>query len=142
MRHGEAETFGESGDSSRNLTQSGIPRIKAQLELLQLPANTVLVSSFYNRAIQTADLVQEKFKMQERFDVDFLTPSSSANTAIAKLQELNADNLFITSHLPLVHLIMNNLGKTYVPFAFNTASIVHLEGDLQTGQMEIVKTYA
>lgn len=130
MRHGDAQPG--NPDSHRPLSNQGREQVRQQTLAHQSAANKLqqLVCSPYTRAVQTARLFAQ---LTENNNIaidwlDDLTPQGNPRAIEGFLQQTQADNLLIVSHLPLVGLLIDYLtGETGT--SMSTASLASLSMD-------------
>lgn len=123
MRHGIAVAGSDPGiraDRERALTQKGIKRIRKSakgLLALGIPFDRILTSSL-KRARQTADLVVEALKMEDRLEeVQELSPDGSVQALLSRLGAFQGKkHLLLVGHEPLlsetVSFLISGGGKT------------------------------
>jgi phosphohistidine phosphatase SixA len=130
MRHGDTQPG--NPDSHRPLSNQGREQVRQQALAHQSGANKLqqLVCSPYTRAAQTARLFAQ---LTENNNIaidwlDDLTPQGNPRAIEGFLQQTQADNLLMVSHLPLVGLLIDYLtGETGT--SMSTASLASLSMD-------------
>ncbi|MDB2594393.1 phosphohistidine phosphatase SixA [Porticoccaceae bacterium] len=130
MRHGDAEPG--HPDRHRPLSAYGRDQITRQALAHQQEANNLqqLACSPYTRAAQTAVLFAQLTNINNiAIDwLDDLTPQGSPRAIEGFLQQTQADNLVMVSHLPLVGLLIDYLtGETGT--SMGTARLASLSMD-------------
>lgn len=103
MRHGEAEQQALT-DPARELTRQGVLDSRAVVaKLIQYsPMIDVALMSPYQRAKQTSSALRVHFP-ELRFDVSKdLEPEASVYDLLDKIEQLEAMQVFIVSHNPLI----------------------------------------
>ena len=130
MRHGDAEPG--IPDRHRPLSDYGRKQVARQALAHQQDASKLqqLVCSPYTRAAQTATLFAQKTNINNiAIDwLDDLTPQGNPRAIEGFLQQTQADNLVMVSHLPLVGLLVDYLtGETGTSMC--TASLASLSMD-------------
>lgn len=130
LRHGEAEAHARS-DDQRQLTDHGRKQVlKSAGHLLGQPLQAILASP-YVRAQQTAALVHQALGFGEPVvTVPWLTPDSDPDEVIARLNTLEAQEVLLVSHQPLVGQLVSLLtdGSRQAAAPMSTASLAELEG--------------
>ena len=130
MRHGEAEGRAPS-DQQRRLTARGQDDALAAGKALAALNIPLLAHSPYTRTCETADAVCNGFA-PTRETWPELTPDSSPEQVIEKLQAIQAECVLLVSHQPLVGkltaLLVDGAAGFGLPFA--TASIARLHCDV------------
>lgn len=130
MRHGDAEPG--NPDRHRPLSNHGREQVSKQALAHKSEANRLqqLVCSPYTRAAQTARLFAQ-LTQSNTIAIDWLddlTPQGNPRAIEGFLQQTQADNLLMVSHLPLVGLLIDYLtGETGTPMG--TASLASLSMD-------------
>lgn len=130
MRHGEAEGRAPS-DQQRHLTARGQHDALVAGKALAEYNIPLLCHSPYTRTCETADAVCHGFSPAREVWPE-LTPDSSPEQLLEKLQTLQAERVLLVSHQPLVGkltaLLVDGSAGFGLPFA--TASIARLSSDI------------
>lgn len=92
IRHGDAGAYTHP-DSQRNLSDLGKAQAHQTADWLNEYANqngspTLFISSPYNRAYQTCEIVKQGFADVEHRIFEHITPDDNANTAIDSLSDM------------------------------------------------------
>lgn len=107
IRHGDAGAYTHP-DSERNLSEIGKAQAQKTAKWLQQNANpTLFISSPYNRAMQTCEIVKQAFADVEHQIFANITPNDDAQTAINGLADLLAnmnddDCVVIVCHMNII----------------------------------------
>ncbi|WP_019518507.1 phosphohistidine phosphatase SixA [Faucicola boevrei] len=107
IRHGDAGAYTHP-DSERNLSEIGKAQAQKTAKWLQQNANpTLFISSPYNRAMQTCEIVKQAFADVEHQIFANITPDDDAQTAINGLADLLAnmnddDCVVIVCHMNII----------------------------------------
>lgn len=107
IRHGDAGAY-TLPDNERNLSEIGKAQAQKTAEWLQQNANpTLFISSPYNRAVQTCEIVKQAFADVEHQIFANITPNDDAQTAINGLADLLAnmnddDCVVIVCHMNII----------------------------------------
>ena len=128
LRHGDAVLGGP--DQSRHLSDYGREQVHKQVlrHYQDINAVDVVVSSPYIRAAQTAEIVVQATAVKSIEWLDDLVPHGSLRLIEAFLQQHQASNVMLVSHLPLVGLLIDYLtGET--ASSMGTASLASLSMD-------------
>jgi phosphohistidine phosphatase SixA len=128
LRHGDAAVGGP--DQSRRLSDHGREQVHKQVlrHYQDINAVDVVVSSPYIRAAQTAEIVMQETAVKSIEWLDDLLPHGSLRLIEAFLQQHQASNVMLVSHLPLVGLLIDYLtGET--ANSMGTASLASLSMD-------------
>jgi len=131
LRHGEA-SYAAASDDERELTPAGIAQT-AEIIMRQqefIPNDIVVFSSSLIRAKQTADIVCDLCSLQPATIWDDLRPESSLERLLKKLQKLDAKNILLVSHQPLVGGMINSLAALAPgQHVMGTSALAHLSGN-------------
>ena len=128
LRHGDAAVGGS--DQSRQLSARGREQVHQQAlrHYQEISAMDVVVCSPYVRAAQTAEIVTRETAVKSIEWLDDLVPHGSLRRVEAFLQQHQASNVLLVSHLPLVGLLIDYLtGET--ANSMGTASLASLSMD-------------
>lgn len=128
LRHGDADLGGP--DQSRQLSAYGREQVRRQAlrHCQEISAVEVVVSSPYVRAAQTTEIVAQTTAVKSIEWLDDLAPHGSLRCVEAFLQQHQASNVLLVSHLPLVGVLIDYLtGET--ANAMGTASLASLSMD-------------
>lgn len=115
VRHGDAGAY-TTPDNKRNLSSLGKTQATQTAEfladLIPTDLNVIMVSSTYNRAIQTADVINGVFKKLDKtldaYSIDNITPNDTLSCAIDSLDvflqnHANDDStVIVVSHMNLI----------------------------------------
>ena len=138
MRHGQA-SFDAQTDEARCLDVIGRSQVEYISKLVDFRVEKILVSP-YLRAQETLQI----FNKTRKFDVEqssLITPEADMKTLIDHLTMREEQSLMIIAHNPLLSYLANQL-TLEDRFAMETASIVHLQGEIMAaGCMNLVKEY-
>lgn len=110
LRHGEAEANAAS-DAARELTPEGVVKTRAMLQkfVARKPRIDKALMSPLQRARQTAALVSHAVP-GVRFDVERgLEPDNDAHTLLAIIERLDAKELLLVGHNPLLSTLLSLL---------------------------------
>lgn len=113
LRHGDAEAG--SPDRTRQLSGYGREQIQRQAVRHQREADALqqIVSSPYVRAAQTAEIFIRTTKINTIDWLDDLTPQGDLRAIEGFLQQTQAEQVLLVSHLPLAGLLIDYLtGET------------------------------
>lgn len=113
LRHGDAEAG--SPDPTRQLSTFGREQVKRQALKHQREAGALeqIVSSPYVRAAQTAEIFIRTTKINTIDWLDDLTPQGDLRAIEGFLQQTQAKQVLLVSHLPLAGLLIDYLtGET------------------------------
>lgn len=133
VRHGDAGAY-TTPDNERNLSSLGKTQATQTAEfladLIPTDLNVIMVSSTYNRAIQTADVINGVFKKLDKtldaYSIDNITPNDTLSCAIDSLDvflqnHANDDStVIVVSHMNLIAKIDAYLTASS-PVAFGLA---------------------
>lgn len=133
VRHGDAGAY-TTPDNERNLSSLGKTQATQTAEfladLIPTDLNVIMVSSTYNRAIQTADVINGVFKKLDKtldaYSIDNITPNDTLSCAIDSLdvflQNHASDDstVIVVSHMNLIAKIDAYLTASS-PVAFGLA---------------------
>lgn len=128
LRHGDANLG--SPDRSRQLSAYGREQVHQQAlrHYRDISAVDVVVSSPYVRAAQTTEIVTQATAVKSIEWLEDLAPQGSLRRVEAFLQQHQAGNVLLVSHLPLVGLLIDYLtGQT--ANSMGTASLASLSMD-------------
>ena len=128
LRHGHADAG--SPDQSRQLSVYGREQVRKQAlrHHRDISATQVVLSSPYVRAAQTAEIITQATAATSIQWSDNLVPNGSLRRVEALLQQYQASNVLLVSHLPLVGLLIDYLtGETAT--SMGTASLASLSMD-------------
>lgn len=128
LRHGHADVG--SPDQSRQLSVYGREQVRKQAlwHHRDISATQVVLSSPYVRAAQTAEIITQATAATSIQWSDDLVPNGSLRQVEALLQQYQASNVLLVSHLPLVGLLIDYLtGETAT--SMDTASLASLSMD-------------
>ena len=129
LRHGDADLG--SPDRSRQLSAYGREQLHQQAlrHYQDISAVDVVVSSPYVRAAQTTEIVTQATALKSIEWLDDLAPHCSLRRVEAFfLQQHQASNVLLVSHLPLVGVLIDYLtGET--ANSMGTASLASLSMD-------------
>lgn len=147
VRHGSAEQ-GADEDSQRNLTTKGLAQVQGagrwlmeQLKHGDLASNTLILSSPYLRAQQTAEAIAEATALSLNILPD-LVPHGKIERIGEQLMSQTQD-LILVSHLPLVGRLAAKLvdGQMYDQ-PWSPAECWLLEGDIAaSGCMSVTSVW-
>ena len=152
VRHAVAEDrmrFARSGlpDAERPLTNNGEKKmVKAARGLARLvPALSVLATSPYTRALDTAKILRRAYGGLPLTRLSLLTPGGSHEETVRWLSEHGASDsdatIAIVGHEPdlgeLVGLLMTGTAKTLFPLAKGGACLLEFEGTIEAGGAEL-----
>lgn len=131
LRHGEA-SYAAPSDDERELTRAGISQtgdiIVQQKDCI--PDDVVVFSSPLIRARQTADIVCKLCSLKAPTIWDDLRPEGNPERLYSKLQQLDANNILLVSHQPLVGSLINNLAALAPgQYRMGTSALACLSGD-------------
>jgi phosphohistidine phosphatase len=138
VRHGSAENKTKlNKDSDRNLTDAGKDEIKrTALNLKQLVPNIdFIISSPFNRAVQSAEIIKREFDLNKELILDEkLSPGSGTESLIEIANKLDAEDIVFVGHEPdfSVHtskLISNSGIKIY--FRKGAVVSIYFEGKVR-----------
>lgn len=107
IRHGDAGAY-TLPDNERNLSALGQAQAQKTAKWLQQNAKpTLFISSPYNRAMQTCNIVKQGFAEIEHQIFDKITPDDDAQTAINGLSDLlenmnDNDCVVIVCHMNII----------------------------------------
>lgn len=138
MRHGEAQPVAAS-DAQRQLTPAGQAQVRQSGEYLHSVAkhfDLVLVSP-YVRAQQTWQIVNDVCpNVGKVLTCDDLVPEASPaqmhDFLDAMLAQMDAENVLLVSHMPIVSYLVAELSTTQMAPIFMTAAVAHVSYDTQT----------
>ena len=138
MRHGQA-SFDAQTDEDRSLDSIGCAQVESASRMVTFEADRILVSP-YLRAKQTL-VIFNKTRQISVEQTQLITPEANIEALIDHLTMRQEQSLMIIAHNPLLSYLANAL--TFEDrYAFNTASIVHLQGEvIAMGCMSLVKEY-
>ncbi len=130
LRHGEAERETHH-DPDRVLTERGKHDAKSAGELLakETSKDLVVLASPYKRAQQTAKAALKALPHHDVVTVEWLQPETDPRTVIKRLDELNASEILLVSHQPLVSALAGVLisGDYRAGPPLHTASLLELK---------------
>lgn len=134
IRHGKAQDYAIS-DKERALTEEGRGELEELIPLWakMLPSPSLLLSSPYRRARETASLVQEKVAPELPLEISpLLCPESQPFDLISLLQQESAETVYLFSHQPfvsrLVSLATSGRESTNVSFPRAGAALIQFPG--------------
>lgn len=131
IRHGDAGAY-TLPDNERNLSEIGKAQAQKTAEWLQQNAKpTLFISSPYNRAVQTCNIVKQAFADVEHQIFANITPDDDAQTAINGLADLlenmnDDDCVVIVCHMNII-AYMAGLLTGEPPESFSLAEARMLE---------------
>lgn len=131
IRHGDAGAY-TLPDNERNLSALGQAQAQKTAEWLQQNAKpTLFISSPYNRAVQTCNIVKQAFADVEHQIFANITPDDDAQTAINGLADLlenmnDDDCVVIVCHMNII-AYMAGLLTGEQPESFSLAEARMLE---------------
>ena len=143
MRHGQAESLAVD-DAARLLTQVGQHEARVMATRLQQDAKIdAVLTSTYERAIQTAHLVAEQqpnIRLFQQYE-DFI-PSADAQNAAELIKALMSfkptlDTWLVVAHMPIVSYIVDQFCPDNMP-VFATASVAEIHYNELTDKAELV----
>lgn len=150
MRHGEAEVTNTS-DVSRNLTAFGRQQVNAAgrwlaAHVLQSSKINIALVSPYLRAQQTFDCLNTIIEVEQKFDIEALTPDAKAVNMHQVVDQFLVENpdtesMILVSHMPLVCFLLDELLINHQGSLFDTASMAMIEYDIEQGGGEFVSFY-
>jgi phosphohistidine phosphatase len=132
VRHGEAEPHAAS-DAQRPLTRHGRAGVARLWESLSQAGHqpSVLVSSPYVRAVQTADEIARYYPGIERREEALIVPDSPPQAVLDWLAAAGLpDGAALVSHMPLVALLTGLLvdgAGARVPFSVGTVACLDVD---------------
>jgi phosphohistidine phosphatase len=145
IRHAIAEdrdAFASTGrdDSERPLTSAGRDKMRRVAAGLcrEVPKIDLLASSPYTRAMQTAELVAEAYRIDEIKKVDALVPESPLDQFLTWLQRRStAKVVAIVGHEPhlgeLVTWLLSGIRESRVDMKKGGACLIEFEGQPGAG---------
>ncbi len=144
MRHAQA-TDSDTSDKQRTLTNKG--RMQAtesalQIEALQLKP-TLIISSDAQRAVQTADILADKFPQSRRLNFHQLYESYTTQDLLSILATcaLSSDEcVAVVGHNPDITYKANQLCEKEIGYYFKTAGFLVLNFDAQEWEEVTART--
>lgn len=140
IRHGIAEDSSPSGDEGRILTKEGIEKLNKIGSFLGeriKEKNVLLYSSPYTRAQQTADVISNYIKPDERFICEHLIPEGSVDDAFRDVTSQECDLCICTGHQPhLGSFVSFAVTGNYQPIVNVTrgcAVLIEFNGSIRRG---------
>lgn len=128
MRHGEAQVNARS-DAARNLTAAGQEDVRRKSGSIRDNYPDVMISSPLVRACQSAEIIMNEISYpNELFIWEELKSSAKVERLVEKLQGLEHGTVLLTSHQPLVSLLVSYLCDETVNFS--PAQICCMQGDI------------
>lgn len=138
VRHGEAQAHAPS-DAERPLTRQGRAAVGRLWGTLQEEGHqpSILISSPYVRAVQTADEIARYYPGMERRREALIVPDTSPLVVLDWLaQAALPDRAALVSHMPLVALLTGLLVEgpgARVPFSVGTVACLEVDVMAQQG---------
>jgi phosphohistidine phosphatase len=128
LRHGDADLGGP--DQCRQLSAFGREQVHRQalMHYQEISAVEVVVSSPYVRSVQTTEIVTQATAVKSIEWLDDLAPHGSLRRVETFLQQHQASNVLLVSHLPLVDMLIDYLTGETVN-SMGTASLASLSMD-------------
>lgn len=133
IRHGDAGAY-TLPDHARNLSDIGKQQAQQTADwLAKNHSPTLFISSPYNRAKQTCEIVQQHFPHVEYFMVDNITPDDDPQIAINTLSELLADIeenacVVVVCHMNIIAYMASILtGEKPAGFQLAEARVLEME---------------
>jgi phosphohistidine phosphatase len=137
VRHGIAEDYHPDGDAARELTEAG--RNKAR-KVFQFVGKTVkpdlLLTSPLVRAVQTAEIAADVFKMKRQMETsDALLPGSGSADVITELLARDEDAVVLFGHNPhLSRLVSDMISRGAADIQLKKASVTALDFEGAPGE--------
>jgi phosphohistidine phosphatase SixA len=135
MRHVEPE-FGEPLDPTREITGVGRKQIAdmARFMVREVGRVDLVISSWFRRAVQTADPMAEALGNARRENVPTLDPDGDPVMALEDIELLaglyGAEHVLVVGHHPLINGLLENLcGVKSDEFHFKHGMIGHVDLD-------------
>jgi len=124
MRHGKAEPKGEKPDELRSLTSEGFRDVESVAGLLPFKPS-IVYSSPYRRAIQTAEVVASRYGVKVSI-VEELKPGVFT---VDSLRKINVrDRALLVGHAPSIELVLSSLiGGGSVKMKASSIAIIEVE---------------
>lgn len=134
IRHGDAGAYTHP-DSERNLSELGQSQAQQTADwLTQHYQPTLFISSPYNRAYQTCEIVKQNFSSIEHIVFEHITPEDNAKDAINGLADIinllpDDSCVVIVCHMGIIANMVAILTDT-TPEGFNLAEARVLETEV------------
>ena len=129
VRHGYAENA--FPDEKRNLTQHGIEILQNSIDvwLRHISGIEYIITSPYTRAYQTAQIIADRFNVNNEVIIEKdLAPGSSLRQIEALIMGLDAENILIVGHMPDIAMIASDLlNSLTLNLVFQPSSIIGIE---------------
>ena len=142
LRHAEAEERAASGqDEDRGLTAAGLAQAKAAARGIAAlaPAITVVLTSPYLRARQTAEPVAQALGLSGIRASRALEPGSDPEAILSELEESAEESVLLVGHAPtlghLLGLLVTGSPDGYIPLSKAGAACVSFEGVERRGRL-------
>jgi len=150
LRHGAALSLADSkarNDAGRHLAPEGKAQIEAAVERLEAAgfSPSLIISSPYNRAIETADIAAAHFPDAKRISVEALISTSAPGPILKAIQAAAGAgySVLVVGHQPTLSALVGRLLKTAIcPLSTGGFAYLKLSGDLIGGGAELVEFYS
>ncbi|HTR80666.1 MAG TPA: phosphohistidine phosphatase SixA [Bacteroidota bacterium] len=140
LRHADADSSGQTTDTDRMLTQTGIDEasiVAAAIAAMKLDITLIFTSPFV-RARQTADIVAKQFPSIKVQALNYLLSNSDPQSLFRELQSFPRDaRALLVSHEPFISRCIANLigfsGDAKISIKKATLSCVEVGSPVQRG---------
>jgi len=133
LRHGKAEApIAGASDKSRNLSDKGVQQVEKIASWMKIHdyLPQLILSSPYNRALQTAEIIKKKLNIAMPIQLeDSLIYGEDPRETLALLESLTVDSVLFSSHMPLVAELTRLFAPGSVNEGFHTAEIIKIRFD-------------